>query len=95
MGVLRSLRPLVVCLGGPEQSPVLPFACPPSPGGAEFVEAPKKIFGVNRLAPKAPENVFERPKARRKTLPNILGAGGGGGMAWDDKKVLPRQGPDK
>ena len=54
---------------------------PPPSVGAEFLEALKKIFGLNRLAPKAPEKIFDRPKARRKIWSNILsGLGGGGGI---------------
>ena len=48
---------------------------PPPSGGAEFLEAPKKIFGLNQLAPKAPEKVLDRPKARRKIWPDILRGG--------------------
>ena len=53
---------------------------PPPPGGAEFSGAPKKIVNLNLLAPKAPENFCDRPKARKKTWPNLLRVGGGGGL---------------
>ena len=36
-------------------------SAPPPPGGAEFLEAPKvpkTIFGLNSLAPKAPEKIW-------------------------------------
>ena len=55
---------------------------PLPPGGAELLEAPKapkKVFGLNQLTPKAPEKTFDRPKARRKIGPNNLRGGGGGG----------------
>ena len=39
----------------------------PTPSGAEFFEAPKKISGLNELAPKVPEKIFDQPKARKKT----------------------------
>ena len=55
------------------------FLPPPPPGGAEFVQAPKKIFGLNNLAPKAAEKSFDRPEARRKIWPNIQVHGGMGG----------------
>ena len=40
---------------------------PPSPSGAEFLEAPK-----------APKKIFDWPKARKKIWPNVLREGGGG-----------------
>ena len=52
---------------------------PPPQGGAEFFEAPKApktTFGLNELAPKAPEKIFDRPKARRNICPNLWGGGG-------------------
>ena len=49
-------------------------AAPPS--GAEVLEAPKKNFGLNQLALKAPEEIFDRPKVRRKIWPNMLSGGG-------------------
>ena len=60
-------------------------APPPPRGGAEFLEAPNKFFALNELAPKAPEKTFDRPKARRKIWPNLLGGGGGAqrlGVFW-------------
>ena len=54
---------------------------PPPSGGADFLEvlkAPKKFSGPNELVPKAPEKIFDRPKAWKKIWPNLLGGGGGG-----------------
>ena len=51
---------------------------PPPPSAAECLEAPKapkKIFGLNSWAPKAPETIFDRPKARKKIWPNLFGGG--------------------
>ena len=52
----------------------------PSPtGGAKFLEAPKalkKIFGLNKWAPKASEKIFDQPKARTKIWPNLFRGGG-------------------
>ena len=45
---------------------------PPSPSGAKVLEAPKKIVGLNQLAPKAPGNNFDRPKAPEENLTYIL-----------------------
>ena len=56
---------------------------PPTFGGAELLEAPNKMSGLNQLAPKVPEKIFDRPKAQRNIWPNILrggGSRGGGGM---------------
>ena len=67
---------------------------PPLPlSGAEFLEAPKKIFGPNRLALKAPEKIFDRLKARRKIWSNILSGGGGGGRMVGGWCGTPRPPP--
>ena len=49
--------------------------CPPPPpsGDPELLEAPNKLFGLNRLAPKAPEKNFDWPKGGA-----VRGGGGGG-----------------
>ena len=77
---------------------------PPPPGGVEFLEAPKapkNLFGLNQLAPKAPEKIFDRPKARRKIWPNYLrggggwwvgGSRGGGWVVWDPPPPPPPPG---
>ena len=49
---------------------------PPTPSGAECLEVPNKILDPNRLAPKAPEESFVRPKAHKKIWLNLLGGGG-------------------
>ena len=49
---------------------------PPPPGGAELLEVAKKSYGLNQLAPKAPEKNCERPKALRKFGPITLEGGG-------------------
>ena len=52
-------------------------AAPPPPRGAEFLgEAPKKIFGLNELAP---AKFFDRPKARKKIRPSLSRGRGGRG----------------
>ena len=38
------------------------------------------MFGLNQLAPKVPEKMFDRPKARKTIRPNLFG--GGGGVGW-------------
>ena len=48
-------------------------------GGADFVEA-KKISGLNYLALKAPEKIFDRPNTRKKNLAQSGGCGGVGGV---------------
>ena len=63
---------------------------PPPSGGAELLEAPngaeENIWSkLNQLVPKAPENIFDWPKARKKLLQNILGGGGWvarGAVGW-------------
>ena len=50
---------------------------PPSPGGPEFLEVPKKMFGLNQLAPKAPEKMFDWPG--RQFGPIFWGGGVQGG----------------
>ena len=75
---------------------------PPPPRGAEFVEAPKapkKMYGLNELAPKAPDKFFDRPKVRNKIWPNLLrgrggvqgrrGGGGGGGAELFERALVP------
>ena len=55
--------------------------------GAGFLEAPKKIFGSNKLAPKATEKTVDCPKARKKNGSNLFKRGGsrwGGGGATPD-----------
>ena len=56
---------------------------PPPSGGAEILETPKKIFGLNYLPPKAAEKIVDWPKAWKKIWPNRLrvgvGSAGGGG----------------
>ena len=45
---------------------------PPAQADPELLEAskaPKKFFGLNGLAPKAPEKIFDWPKTRRKICP--------------------------
>ena len=37
---------------------------PPAAGGAEFLDALKKTSGLNQLAPKAPEKIFDRPERK-------------------------------
>ena len=49
---------------------------PPCPSGAELLEAPKKILGLNYLAPKAPTKIFEWSKARKKIRPKLFLGGG-------------------
>ena len=51
---------------------------PPPQSGAESLEAPKKIFGRNSLAPKAPEKIVDWPKAWKKIWPNHSKGRGGG-----------------
>ena len=75
---------------------------PPPQSGAELLQAPKALkkffFGVNYLAPNAPEKIFDLPKARRKIWPNHLGGGGGvggpgggGGAEWCGQPPPPPQ----
>ena len=52
-------------------------ALPPPPRGAVFLEAPK-----------APEQIFDWPKARRKFWPNHLGGGGVGPPRMESCGVL-------
>ena len=83
-----TFRRVPVPLRGPGQSPVLPFASgccflsaaaadrkpppPPPPHGADFLEALKKIFGLNQSAPKVSA---EGPE---ENLAQYFGGGGVG-----------------
>ena len=55
---------------------------------SEALKAPKKIFGLSCLAPKAPEKFVDWPKVWRKIWPNVRRKGGGdrrvrgGGGQW-------------
>ena len=75
--------------GGPAPSP------PQS--GAEFSEAPKApkiFFGLNRSVPRAPEKIFDWPKAWRHGVgPTLKGGGGGvvGGWVWGGGLELRRR----
>ena len=52
-------------------------------------KAPKKIFGVNYLAPNPPEKASDRPKARKKIWPNLFGVGLGGCVVWNPPPPPP------
>ena len=42
---------------------------PPARGGAELLEARKILFGLNYSAPRAPEMIFDWPKAWKRIWP--------------------------
>ena len=68
---------------------------PPPPSGAEFLGAPKtpkKIFGLNYLATKAPQKISDWRRARKKIWPTHVG--GGGGARWVGGGETPPTTPD-
>ena len=73
--ILSSKAPLganTICRDVLIQGGGVDVAAPPPSGGAEFSEAPKKIFDLNELAPKPREKSFDRPKARKQTFGPIV-----------------------
>ena len=81
--------------GGAACRSLYDIPAPPPPSGAEFQEAPKapkKIVGLNELAPKAPEKNFDWPKIRKETGPNRL-KGGSGSRAGGVGVVPPQPHP--
>ena len=62
---------------------------PPPSSGAEFAEALKKTFGLNRLAPM---KNLDWPKARKKNFNEGRGPTGGAWVVWDPLHPRPPSG---
>ena len=68
---------------------------PPPDSGAEFLKAPKKrIFGLNKLVPKAPKKFFDWPKAWKKIWHNLPRGVPGWVGGWCAPPLLKKNGAE-